>query len=100
MGETQRRREKQEQHNAENGLTPQALNKSIGDIMEGAMVVPGRGRKGRQKVGEEASSYAVGKDSLKSIKSLEDDMYKAAKDLDFERAAALRDQIAALKHGV
>ncbi|KZY73583.1 excinuclease ABC subunit B [Oleiphilus sp. HI0071] len=100
MEETKRRREKQEHHNLENGLTPQALNKSIGDIMEGAMVVPGRGRKGRQKVAEDTPSYVGGKDALKSIKALEDDMYKAAKELDFERAAALRDQIAALKHSV
>jgi excinuclease ABC subunit B len=98
ISETKRRRAKQEQFNQKHGLVPMALNKSIGDIMEGAMVVPGRGKRGRQKVAEDNANYTSGANALKSIKSLEDEMYKAAKELDFEKAAALRDQIAALKH--
>ena len=98
ISETRRRRAKQEKFNQENGVVPKALNKSIGDIMEGAMVIPGRGKRGRQKVAEDHANYSVSANELGSIKALEDAMYKAAKELDFERAAALRDQIEALKH--
>ncbi len=102
INETKRRREKQQEHNEKNNLVPTALNKSIADIMEGAVVIPGRATKNRQKVAEANGSYDLDSRSpaerLKSLKSLEDEMYKAAKDLDFERAAGLRDQIQAIKH--
>ena len=102
INETKRRREKQQEHNEKNNLVPTALNKSIADIMEGAVVIPGRATKTRQKVAEANGSYDLDSRSpaerLKSLKSLEDEMYKAAKDLDFERAAGLRDQIQAIKH--
>jgi len=99
MDETERRRAKQEEYNKENGLTPKSLNKSVGDIMEGAVVIPGRVKVGGRKVAEESGSYGADSGSkLKSIKALEDEMYAAAKALDFERAAALRDRISELKH--
>lgn len=102
INETKRRREKQQEHNEKNNLVPTALNKSIADIMEGAVVIPGRATKNRQKVAEANGSYDLDSRSpaerLKSLKSLEDEMYRAAKDLDFERAAGLRDQIQAIKH--
>lgn len=102
INETKRRREKQQEHNEKNNLVPTALNKSIADIMEGAVVIPGRATKNRQKIAEVNGSYDLDSRSpaemLKSLKSLEDEMYKAAKDLDFERAAGLRDQIQAIKH--
>lgn len=67
--------------------------------MEGAVVIPGRVKVGGRKVAEESGSYGASSGSkLKSIKALEDEMYAAAKALDFERAAALRDRISELKH--
>ncbi|MBZ0332849.1 excinuclease ABC subunit UvrB [Marinobacter sp. AL4B] len=106
LDETERRRAKQQAHNEEHGITPTGLNKKIADIMEGA---PGGGRGRRkaerpgQKAAEEAEDYlvAAGKRSpqelLKEVASLEDDMYQAAADLDFEAAARLRDRISELK---
>jgi len=106
IDETERRRAKQEAHNEEHGITPQGLNKKIADIMEGA----GGGGRGRrkaerpgQKAAEEAEQYRakVGNRSpeevLKEVSRLEDEMYKAASELDFETAARLRDDIHELK---
>ncbi len=106
IDETDRRRNKQLAHNEEHGITPTGLNKKIADIMEGASSGGGRRRGGErpgQKAAEEAEVYlskANGRTPeqlLKDVARLEDDMYKAASDLDFERAAQLRDEIAALK---
>ncbi|MFL1484141.1 excinuclease ABC subunit UvrB [Marinobacter sp. LN3S78] len=106
IDETARRRARQQAHNEEHGITPQGLNKKIADIMEGAHG-GGRGRRRAerpgQKAAEEAEHYQVkakGKspeELLKDITRLEDDMYKAASDLDFEKAARIRDEIAELK---
>ncbi|TXR53116.1 excinuclease ABC subunit UvrB [Reinekea thalattae] len=106
IGETERRRAKQIAHNEEQGITPQALNKSITDIIDGAPQAPGRkGKmaKNKKKVehinGEEAKSYMqmtvaeLGKEIVK----IEDSMHKAARDLKFEEAAAMRDQLVELK---
>jgi len=106
IDETERRRAKQAAHNEEHGITPTGLNKKVADVMEGA-TGGGRGRRKAerpgQKAAEEAEGYMVkvGKRSaeelLKEVTRLEDDMYKAAADLDFETAARLRDQISELK---
>jgi len=110
IDETQRRRAKQENFNEANGIVPQALNKSVTDIMESA--VPGakgggRGAKGRQrKVAEPEANYQSDVSKLtpgeiqKEITRLEDEMYKAAKELQFERAAQIRDELVQLKQHI
>ncbi|TGN41894.1 excinuclease ABC subunit UvrB [Marinobacter confluentis] len=106
IDETERRRTKQAEHNEAHGITPTGLNKKIADIMEGAGG-GGRGRRKAERPGEKAAEEAeryrtkTGDRSpeqvLKDLGKLEDDMYKAASDLDFEKAARLRDEIAELK---
>ncbi|MFT6102651.1 MAG: excinuclease ABC subunit B [Candidatus Endobugula sp.] len=99
IDETDRRRAKQVAHNKEHGITPVGIKKKISDIMEGAVVV---GKSKRGKVSEKEASYnlhpeLVGKNLKQKITILDEKMYQSAKDLDFERAASLRDQIKQLK---
>ena len=102
IDETQRRREKQMSFNQENNITPQGLNKKVGDIMEGAVLIPGkRSQKGR--VTERVSAYDLKMEArtpeelTKELKRLENEMYEAARELQFEKAATLRDQITDIK---
>lgn len=106
IDETARRRAKQAEHNEIHGITPQGLTKKIADVMEGASS-GGRGRNKSKRPGHQAAEEAehyrtlVGSKSpqevLKEISRLEDEMYKAAADLNFETAARLRDDISELK---
>ena len=105
MDETERRREKQLAFNQKHGIQPKGIQKKIADIMEGAVVV-GKGAKGKKdkqrKVAEAEADYMVEKTLAdkpvwEQIKALETAMFTAAKDLDFEKAASLRDKITALK---
>ncbi|MGH1438860.1 MAG: excinuclease ABC subunit UvrB [Cellvibrionaceae bacterium] len=99
MDETERRRNKQIAFNKEHGIEPKGINKKIADIMEGA-VVAGKGK--RRKVAEEEAGYVLDSAAkkmpiLEQLKLLEEKMYQAAKDLEFEKAGAIRDQIKQLK---
>ncbi|EAZ97110.1 excinuclease ABC subunit UvrB [Marinobacter sp. ELB17] len=106
IDETARRRAKQAEHNEIHGITPQGLTKKIADVMEGASA-GGRSRNKSKRPGQQAAEEAehyrtlVGNKSpqavLKEMSRLEDEMYKAAADLDFETAARLRDDISELK---
>ncbi|MBA4502198.1 excinuclease ABC subunit UvrB [Marinobacterium marinum] len=105
LTETERRREKQMAFNVEHGITPQGIRKSVADIMEGAQQVPGRkGRGAVRKVAEPEADYTVDAAALspaeltRAINRLEDQMYEAAKNLEFEKAAAYRDELERLKH--
>lgn len=103
MDETARRRKKQMEFNEQNGITPKGLDKKVVDIMEGAVVIPGKRSQRKQKVAEIGAEYDASiqartpEELAKEMTRLEDEMYKAAKDLDFEKAASLRDQISAIK---
>ncbi|EAR10378.1 excinuclease ABC subunit UvrB [Reinekea blandensis] len=104
--ETERRREKQIAHNTANNITPQALNKAVTDIIDGTPQAPGRkGKLARNKkkvehiTGEEAKSFMQmsAAELSKEITRTEDRMHKLARDLKFEEAAGLRDQLLELK---
>jgi excinuclease ABC subunit B len=104
MDETQRRRARQLQFNQEHGIVPKGVQKSVVDIMEGA--VPGarsKSRKREQKVAETRGKYRVNLEEMtleqmtKTIQQLEKQMLQHAKDLEFEQAAAVRDEIARVR---
>ncbi len=105
MDETERRREKQMAFNEANGITPKGIRKSVADIMEGAQQIPGkRGKSSARKVAEANAEYDVDLAKLtpaeqaKMMVRLEDEMYEAARNLEFEKAAAIRDELERLKH--
>ena len=103
IDETARRRERQTKYNQEYGIVPKGIQKSVKDILEGA-VVPGKRGKSR-KVAETSPEYNASvaqqgatPDAIAlEIKNLEQNMYKAAKDLEFEQAASIRDKIKRLR---
>ncbi|MCB1920446.1 MAG: UvrB/UvrC motif-containing protein, partial [Candidatus Competibacteraceae bacterium] len=95
LEETERRRAKQRAYNEVNGITPRGIQKAIADILEGAY--PGAPVPAEQWVGvaEETPAYARTSPAAlaKKIKQLEQAMYRHARDLEFEEAAKLRDEI-------
>ena len=95
MDETERRRNKQIAYNLEHNITPQSVKKAIKDVMEGARPGAPVPAKEYAKVAEEQLEYASmsAAEMSKKIKQLEQEMYKHARDLEFEEAAAVRDQI-------
>ncbi|WP_158967301.1 excinuclease ABC subunit UvrB [Paraglaciecola sp. L3A3] len=96
MEETDRRREKQKAHNLKHGITPMQLNKPITDIMDVGDGKSDQGNKVKLRlVAEKGKKYQTlsTPQLLQKITELEKVMFKAAKDLDFEKAAGLRDEI-------
>ncbi|MDM5063260.1 excinuclease ABC subunit UvrB [Aeromonas salmonicida] len=99
--ETERRRTLQHAHNLEHGITPKGLNKSVGDVMDmGGSRSAGKTGRGGRKAAEPQGEYHVRSASeiAKEIKRMEEQMFQHARDLEFEQAAALRDQIQRLRH--
>ena len=95
IAEMDRRRKIQEDFNAEHNITPLGINKAVTDIMEGGYASnrPGARRKDRiQEPGDEYHGLSP-QVLMKKIKQLEEQMYKHARDLEFEEAAKIRDQI-------
>ncbi|HDZ8839895.1 TPA: excinuclease ABC subunit UvrB [Aeromonas veronii] len=98
--ETERRRALQHAYNLKHGITPKGLNKSIGDVMDmGGSRTAGKPGKGMRKAAEPQGEYHVRSASeiAKEIKRMEEQMFQHARDLEFEQAAALRDQIQQLR---
>jgi len=111
IDETNRRRKLQVDYNQANGIDPQTVRRRVTDIIQalrgeeeagrgsgrgrrGRAPTPGRGRAGR---GEPAVSGMPRADLERLIQSLEEEMHEAAKDLHFEYAARLRDEVADLR---
>lgn len=100
IDETERRRQKQKEYNAENGIVPKSVVRPISDILEGArdgVEVKSKG-KGR-RVDEVPADYgALNQAEIAAqMKMLEQQMYQHARDLEFEDAARIRDQIQRLR---
>jgi excinuclease ABC subunit B len=104
MDETNRRREKQQLYNEQHGAVPTALRRDVKDIMELGDIARGKGRKSNKtvplsKVAEPSNSYdALTPQQLnRQIVKLETEMYQYAQNLEFELAAAKRDEIEMLR---
>ena len=97
MGETERRRNKQLAFNAEHGITPRGVVKRIKDIIDG--VYDADATRQELKAAQTAAEYKVmdEKSLTKKVKKIEKEMQDAAKNLEFEKAAVLRDQLKELK---
>jgi excinuclease ABC subunit B len=101
IDETDRRRDKQHQFNQLHHIEPKGISKSITDIMQ--VAIPGSGLPGFSKsygkVAESKADYqAMSPKQLgKKLKQLEDAMYRHAKNLEFEQAAKIRDEIKQLQ---
>ena len=94
IGETERRRVKQQEFNTEHGIVPTGLKKKIVDIMQVSGSGPSDERQLRQVAESEAFYHPESPEKMaKRIKQLEGQMYEHARNLEFEQAAALRDQI-------
>ncbi|WP_249605346.1 excinuclease ABC subunit UvrB [Chromobacterium sp. IRSSSOUMB001] len=94
MDETERRRAKQMAFNAEHGIVPRGVEKKIKDIIDGVYSVEDE----RKKLVDNARVAMMDEKTLaKEIKRMEKEMMEAARNLEFEKAAGLRDQLKHLK---
>lgn len=85
--ETNRRREKQIRYNLENGITPETIQKAVRDLIATEKVA-------EEKVGYEMNRRRLSQEEIEGvINRLEEEMLKAAQDLDFETAARMRDEM-------
>jgi excinuclease ABC subunit B len=96
MGETERRRARQQEYNQEHGITPESVRKQLGELLTTVYEadypeIPQRDRK------LDLDRFRTADDLEREIKALEKQMREAAKNLEFERAAELRDHIKALR---
>jgi len=96
IDETDRRRAKQLQFNAEHGIEPRSIRKAVQDVMEGARASPRGGRGDRRRRGEaprKRYEQLSPEQILARVQQLEKKMYQHARDLEFEQAAQIRDEI-------
>jgi excinuclease ABC subunit B len=93
LDETARRRSKQVEHNLAHGITPQGIRKAVQDVMEGARAADERAERLEAGIPLDMTPEQI----MKRIKTLEAQMMKLARNLEFEEAARLRDEISQLR---
>lgn len=102
ISETDRRRKIQTEYNKQHSITPRTILKSIEEIMNSTSIADVRGKDHKEKytftkVAEPVIKYMSKEERLELLEQLKEEMIIAAKDLEFERAASLRDEIALLE---
>ena len=97
IGETNRRRAIQEEHNRRNGITPTTITKSVQDILARTADTKRKATETNIEVLKNAYNVLIPKQRDTLIKALEAQMLELAKDLEFERAALIRDEIQKLR---
>jgi excinuclease ABC subunit B len=97
IGETERRREKQVAHNLAHGITPRSIKKQIRDLIDGVYSEKASKEQEKQELQRAMVEDMSEKDISKRIKQLEKQMLEHARNLEFEKAARVRDQLAILK---
>jgi excinuclease ABC subunit B len=100
--ETERRRKLQKEYNKKNGIVPATIYKSMEDILSSTSIADIRKKEekesyGFSKVAEPVLKYMNKEQKEDLIEQLTEEMHNAAKDLEFEKAANLRDEIQKLK---
>jgi excinuclease ABC subunit B len=93
IGETERRRRKQIEFNERMGITPKGVTKRVKDIIEGVYDAASERREVAAAQAESRYEAMPGRDLEKELKALEKQMMDAARNLEFERAAELRDRL-------
>jgi excinuclease ABC subunit B len=100
MDETDRRRKKQVEYNEKHGITPHSLNKPITDIMDlGDTNHPASGKVRLRKIAEKEKTYKTmtATQLMGKVAEIEKQMFESARDLEFEKAASLRDEVETLR---
>ena len=99
IDETDRRRARQVEFNIEHGIVPTSITREIMDVMEGARAEPDSGKGRSRKVAEYSGEYGVMEPAklAAKLKQMETQMYQHARDLEFEQAAKIRDEMQRLK---
>lgn len=101
--ETNRRRKLQEEYNKEHGITPKTIYKSVEEILSSTSIADVRKKEYEKeeaqflKVAEPVVRFMTKEQKLELIEQMTEEMLTAAKDLEFERAAFLRDEIEKMK---
>ncbi|MBS0402123.1 MAG: excinuclease ABC subunit UvrB [Proteobacteria bacterium] len=101
MGETERRRARQIAFNAEHGITPRGIVKQVRDLIDGVYSEKAGREAERMRASAAVAPEALSeKDLSRELRRLEKLMLEHARNLEFEQAARVRDQLAALKQRV
>ena len=93
IGETNRRREKQQAYNEEHGITPETVKKNVDDILAGLY----KGDTDQSRITVKVDKPMVGENLAAHLEALRKDMIKAAENLEFEEAARIRDEVKRLE---
>jgi excinuclease ABC subunit B len=97
IGETERRRARQVAHNEAHGITPRSIQKEIRDLIDGVYSEKASKEQEKQELQRAMVEDMSEKDISRKIKQLEKQMLEHARNLEFEKAARVRDQLALLK---